>query len=70
MKEELKVRNRLSKYVRQVRRNPHIFCFNECCMDSCPKHKHRCPYDGQYLFAMLKDTPYCPYEDIETYEYE
>ena len=70
MKEELKVKNRLSKYVRQVRRNPHLFCYNECCMDSCPKHKSRCPYNGQYLFAMLKDTPYCPYEDIATYEYE
>ena len=69
MKEE-NVRNRLSKYAKQVRRNPHLFCYNDCCMDSCPKHKHRCPYDGQYLFAMLKDTPYCPYEDIATYEYE
>ena len=44
--------------------------YNECCMDGCPKHKDKCPYDGQYLFAMLKDTPYCPYEDIATYEYE
>jgi len=69
MKEE-NVRNRLSKYAKQVRRNPHLFCYNDCCMDSCPKHKNRCPYDGQYLFAMLKDTPFCPYEDIETYEYE
>ena len=62
-----KVRSRFSKYVRQVRRNPHLFCYNDCCMDSCPKHKNRCPYDGQYLFAMLKDTPFCPHEDIETY---
>lgn len=69
MKEE-NVRNRLSKYAKQVRRDPHLFCYNDCCMDSCPKHKSRCPYDGQYLFAMLKDTPFCPYEDIATYEYE
>ena len=64
------VRTRFSKYVRQVRRNPHLFCYNECCMDGCPKHKDKCPYDGQYLIAMLKDTPICPYEDIATYEYE
>ena len=53
--------SKLSRYVKQVRRNPHLFCYNDCCMDSCPKHKNRCP---------LKDTPFCPYEDIETYEYE
>ena len=63
-----KVRNRFRKYAKQVRRNPHIFCFYECCVEICPKHKDRCPYDGQYLFAMLKDTPFCPYEDIATYE--
>ena len=64
------MRDNLSKYVRQVRRNPHIFCFYECCVEICPKHKDRCPYDGQYLFAMLKDTPYCPYEDAAAYEFE
>ena len=61
---------KLKQFARQVRRNPHIFCFNTCCIEDCPKHKYRCPYDGQYLFAMLKDTPYCPYESIEAYEYE
>lgn len=63
-----KVRSKLGKYAKQVRRNPHIFCYNTCRMSNCAKHKSRCPYDGQYLFAMLKDTPFCPYEDIATYE--
>ena len=61
---------KLKKFAMQVRRNPHIFCFNTCCVEDCPKHKYKCPYDDQYLFAMLKDTPYCPYESIEAYEYE
>jgi len=26
-------------------------------------HKSKCPYDGKYLFAILKDTIFCPYEE-------
>ena len=60
----------LRRFIKQVRNNPHIFCFHTCSIEACPKHKSKCPYDGQYLFALLKDTPYCPYEEVETYEHE
>jgi hypothetical protein len=59
---------KLKKYVKQIKANPHVFCFNDCCITDCAKHKNRCPYDGEYLFAYLKDTPYCLYEKLETYE--
>ena len=53
----------LKKYIKQVRSNPHIFCFCTCRITDCPMHKSKCPYDDQYLFAIMKDTVFCPEEE-------
>ena len=57
-------------YVKEVRSNPNIYCFCVCRMEDCPKHKDKVDRSRNYLFALLKDTPYCPYEDPSTYERE
>lgn len=41
--------------------NPNMYCFNTCCENECYKHKNNCDYSKHYVFAFLKDTPYCPY---------
>lgn len=69
--DKFKIRRRdMRYYAKQIRNNPHVYCYNDCMVAICSKHKSKCPYDGEYLFAMLKDTPYCPCEDIEAYEKE
>lgn len=55
-------------YIEEVRTNPNVYCFNECCRTDCPKHKSRQDIRRLYLWALLKDTPYCLAEDRETYE--
>ncbi len=54
-------------YVEEVRSNPNIYCNNVCRMTDCPKHKDKVDKSKLYLFAMLKDTPYCMDEDPETF---
>ena len=57
-------------YVEEINNNPHVFCFNQCCIKECPKHKDNVVFDNQYLYALMKDTIYCPYQEEEVYELE
>ena len=54
--------------IKEVRTNPRIYCYDECSHDWCQKHKSKVDRTKLYLFAKLKDTPYCPHEDREMYE--
>lgn len=60
--------NRKRDYIEEIRSNPNVYCFNECCRQDCPKHKSKLDIRKRYLLALLKDTPYCPIEDREDYE--
>lgn len=59
--------NKERDYIEEVRTNPRIYCYNDCCMEDCPKHSSRVDWRTLYLFANMKDTPYCPMEDREDY---
>lgn len=66
MKKKAKVmKMKLKKSVKQVDRNPHIFCKNTCMyQDQCHKHWSNIIYpDDEYLLALMKDTPYCLYDE-------
>ena len=60
----------IEAYVEEINNNPHVFCFNECCIYECPKHKNNLVLDNQYLYALMKDTIYCPYQEEEYYDSE
>ncbi len=55
----------VKKSVKQVQKNPHIYCSNTCTYSEyCPKHMSRITYpDNEYLLALMKDTPYCLCEE-------
>ena len=55
-------------YIREIRSNPMVYCYDTCGYANCPKHKNKVDFETLYLFAKLKDTPYCPIEDREMYE--
>lgn len=60
----------IGRYIKEIEKNPHIYCFNTCCVKECPKHKDNVVLDNQYLYALMKDTIYCPYQEEEEYELE
>ena len=55
----------IENYKQEIENNPHIFCYNTCCIKECPKHKDNVVLDNQYLYALMKDTIYCPYQEEE-----
>lgn len=61
-----------SKYllIEQIKDNPLVFCFNNCCNIECPKHKDNVDLGIPYLYALMKDTPYCPYDERKSEDYE
>lgn len=53
----------MNNYIKEIVDNPYVYCFCECCITDCPKHKEKVDYSIPYLYALMKDTPYCPYDE-------
>lgn len=55
----------IKRSVKQVDKNPHIFCIDSCTDQyRCNKHMERIEYPNEeYLLAHMKDTPYCPFDE-------
>ena len=55
-------------YIEEIRKNPFVFCADECSTTECPKHINNTNWSWVLLLAHMRTTPYCLDEDPEIYK--